>query len=176
MKLSDITKKTKLVSDFVKQLAKATKQAIPIVTVEKAKRVSGATTKPVLMALENGQTVKIYLRLADDDDKLDIFRIDVNGKAIPLSGDYDNSYRPSFDASVNALGGMLRQGQGAFEKKRAKQKTKKPRATGGKAPMNKSQQRNALLAESAELDVVIASRGKQIVELTDQLATLTSQQ
>ena len=181
MKLSDITPKTKLVADFVKQLAKATKQAIPIVEVGKTARVSGASARPVSMTLENGQSVKLFLRVvtAKDDngkdiERFDIFRIDINDKAQPLSGDFDNSYRPSFDASVNALGNMLRTGQAAFDKKRAKIKVRKPRT--GPAPKNKTQQLTALQGEAGELDTVIEQKSKEKKTLEDQLETLTSQQ
>lgn len=167
MKLSDITPKTPLVKDFVNQLAKATKQAIPIVEVGRVARVSGASARSVDMVLENGQTVKIYLRVADDH--FDIFRIDVNGKNQPLAGDYDNSYRPSFDASVNALGNMLRTGQAAFDKKRAKMKIRKPRT--GPAPKNKTQQLSALQSESADLDMVIEQKTKEKTSLETQLAS-----
>ena len=54
MKLSDITEKTLLVKDFSKRLAKSTKQAIPIIDVEKVARVGGASVRPVNMVLENG--------------------------------------------------------------------------------------------------------------------------
>lgn len=174
MKLSDITDKTKLVKDFVAQLKKSTKQAIPIVDVEKVKRISGASARPVNMVLENGQSIKIYIRLAGDDDHLDIFRIDINGKSQPLSGDYDNSYAPSFNASVGALGRSITQNQAAFDKKRAKQKVATPSAKSGRTPMNKSQQRNAAIAESKELDAVIAQREQTKSELEAQLATLTA--
>lgn len=179
MKLSDITDKTQLVKDFVNQLKKATKQAIPIVEVGKVARVSGASARPVNLVLENGQTVKLFLRVvsAKDDNKdierFDIFRIDVNGKAQPLSGDYDNSYRPAFDASVNALGNMLRTNQASFDKKRAKQKVSKQRT--GPAPKNKTQQLNETLNDASDLDKAIEIKTKEKEELEQQLTNLTSQ-
>ena len=172
MKLSDITAKTPLVKDFVSQLAKATKQAIPIVEVGKLSRVMGATACPVDMVLENGQTVKIYLRMADDH--FDIFRIDVNGKNQPLAGDYDNSYRPSFNASVNALGNMLRTGQAAFDKKRAKMKIRKPST--GPAPKNKIQQLSAMQSHASDLDAIIEQRTKEKSSLEAQIASHQSTQ
>lgn len=177
MKLSDITEKTQLVKDFVNQLKKATKQSIPIVEVGKVARVSGASACPVNLVLENGQTVKLFLRVVsakDDNNKdierFDIFRIDVNGKSIPLSGDYDNSYRPAFDASVNALGNLLRTGQNAFDKKRAKQKIRKPRT--GPAPKNKTQQLNELVHEATDLDKTIDIKTKEKAGLEQQLTNL----
>lgn len=180
MKLSDITEKTQLVKDFVNQLKKATKQAIPIVEVGKVARVSGASARPVNLVLENGQTVKLFLRVVSakndnnkDFERFDIFRIDINGKAQPLSGDYDNSYRPAFDASVNALGNMLRTGQATFDKKRAKQKIRKPRT--GPAPKNKTQQLNEMLNDAADFDKTIDIKTKEKEGLELQLTNLTSQ-
>lgn len=176
MKLSEITKKTKLVADFSKRLAYSTKQKVVDTAIEKVKRISGASVRPVSMALENGQTVKIYLRLVDDGEKYDIFRIDVNGKMIPLSGDFDNGYDDSFNASVDALATMIKTGQKKFDTKRAKMKVRKtPAKSGGGStnrPMNKAQQRNALFDEIKELDVIIQNKATEKAELTEQLAKI----
>lgn len=169
MKLSDITPKTPLVKDFVARLTRSTKQAIPIVDVEKVKRVSGASVRPVNLVLENGQTVKIYLRLADDH--FDIFRIDINDKAQPLSGDFDNSYKPSFNASVDALAATIRNSQTAFTKKLAKKRIKPPAAT-SKPPQNKSQQLKAIIADIKALDSVIATETAKKEALASQLERL----
>lgn len=169
MKLSDITPKTPLVKDFVTRLARSTKQAIPIVNIEKVKRVSGASVRPVNLVLENGQTVKIYLRLADDH--FDIFRIDINDKVQPLSGDFDNSYKPSFNASVDALATTIRNGQTAFTKKLAKNRIKPPVAT-SKPPQNKSQQLKVVIAEVKALDNVIATKTAEKEALANQLGRL----
>ena len=173
MKLSDITEKTPLVKDFVSRLAKSAKQAIPIVEIEKVKRVAGASVRPVNMVLENGQTVTIYLRLAAEDEALDLIRMDINGKNVPLSGDFDNSYKPSFNASVDAIANTIKTGQKAFEVKRAKLKVKAPRLTGAAAPMNKAQQKKALLETAAELDVTIKNKTAEKATLQDQLQNLT---
>lgn len=174
MKLSDITAKTKLVADFSKRLSRSTKEKIVATEVEKTKRISGASVRPVSMALENGQTVKIYLRLVDNGEKYDIFRIDVNGKMIPLSGDFDNGYDDSFNASVDALATMIKTGQKKFDAKRAKMKVRKTPAKsgGGNRPMNKAQQRNALLDEIKDLDVIIQNKETEKAELTEQLAKI----
>lgn len=172
MKLSDITEKTPLVKDFSKRLAKSTKQAIAILEVEKVARVSGASVRPVNMVLENGQTVKIYLRLAAEDEALDLIRMDINGKNVPLTGDFDNSYKPSFELSVDGVANIINTGQKAFETKRAKMKIRKP--TAGSPPMNKAQQKNALITEAAELDIVIATKTTEKQTLEAQLAQLTN--
>ncbi|WLG15033.1 hypothetical protein Q6344_06790 [Psychrobacter cibarius] len=172
MKLSEITKKTKLVADFSKRLSYSAKEKIVATEVEKVKRISGASVRPVSMALENGQTVKIYLRLVDDGAKYDIFRIDVNGKMIPLAGDFDNGYDDSFNASVDALATMIKTGQKKFDAKRAKMKVRKTPTGGSRELMNKSQQRNALLDEVKDLDVIIQNKTTEKAELTEQLAKI----
>lgn len=172
MKLSELKKTTPLIKDLIKQLAKATKQAIPIVDIEKSKRVAGASARPVRLVFENGQVMVVYIRMADEQP--DLFRIDINGKNQPLAGDYDHSYKPAFNASVAQLGAIIKKGQAAFDKKQAKKKVRKAPATTGtrKAPKNKSQQRNALVVEAGELDVIIKSKTTEKTELTRQLESL----
>ncbi|MDO5769033.1 MAG: hypothetical protein Q4P13_05970 [Psychrobacter sp.] len=175
MKLSEIKETTPLIKDFKKRLAKTAKQAIPIVNLLKVSRIAGASALPIEFVLENGQKVQIYVRLVDDDSKLDIFRIDINGKNIPLSGDYDNSYAPSFNASVDQIAQMILTGQSDFDKKLARQKVKSKRTA---APKNKAQQRNALAAEIQSLDAEISKKqkvkGDLENELTDILKTITA--
>lgn len=172
MKLSELKTTTPLIKDFVKQLKKSTKQAIPIVDIEKTKRESGVSARRVRLVFENGQVMVVYIRIADDNP--DVFRIDINGRNQPLAGDYDHSYKPAFDASVAQLGAIIANGQDAFAKKQAKQKIKKtPTATGKrKAPQNKSQQRNALIVEAGELDVIIKNKTATKTGLEGQLANL----
>ena len=174
MKLSDITNKTPLVKDFSNRLAKTAKQAIPIVEVGKSQRLAGATVRPVLMVLENGQEVTVYLRLAGEGDKLDIYRIDLNGKQIPISGDFDNSYKPAFNLSVDAIASIIISGQKAFTAKMAKTKVKaSPKS--GTTPKNRAQQHVILLEQSGELDKVIAAKTKEKEQLTEQLDKIINQ-
>ena len=173
MKLTEITKTTPLVKKFAARLSRTTKQAVPIIDVQATKRISGASARPVKLVLENGQTLTMYIRVVDNDDHFDIFRIDINDKIVPTTGgDYSLDYMPSFNASVDALASTITQGQAAFTKKVAKasQRIKAPRT--GSAPQNKAQQRNALIAETKELDVIITERTKQKSELELQLENL----
>lgn len=174
MKLSAITAKTPLVKDFVARLAKTTKQAIPIVEIEKTQRLAGATVRPAVLSLENGQQVKLYLRLAGEEGKLDIFRIDLNSKQIPISGDFDNSYKPAFNLSVDAIATTIKSGQKAFTAKIAKTKTK-PSPKAGNTPKNRAQQRNALLDQSKDLDKIISAKTTEKEQLTQQLTQIINQ-
>lgn len=170
MKLADITEKTPLVKDFSKRLAKSTKQAIAILEVEKVKRVSGASVRPVNMVLENGQTVKIYLRLMTEEAAIDLIRLDINGRNVPLTGDFDNSYKPSFNQSVDGVANIINTGQKAFQTKRAKMKIRSSSA--GAKPMNKSQQKAALIEAAKELDTIIATKTTKKQTLEAQLEQL----
>ena len=172
MKLSEITEKTPLVKDFSNRLAKSTKQAIVALTIDNVKRVSGASVRPVNIVLENGQSVKIYLRLAKEDEALDLIRMDINGKNVPLTGDFDNSYKPSFNQSVDSVAAIIKNGQKAFETKRAKAKVRPPST--GPRPMNKAQQKNALLEIAKERDVIIETKTKEKQTLEAQLEQLTN--
>ena len=171
MKLSEITEKTPLIKDFANRLAKTTKQAIVNTTIEKTKRVSGASARPVNMALENGQNVKVYIRVVADT--FDIFRIDINGKMQKLAGDYSNDYAPSFNASVDVIANVIKQGQNAFDKRQAKKKATLPKSRNPRtAPKNKAQQRNALHDEIAVLDEKIAEKTVTKNELQTQFDRL----
>lgn len=176
VKLSDISEKTPLVKDFAARLKRTSKQAIARIEIQRVKRVSGASARPVIMHLENGQTVSIYLRLIVDSvngDHFDIFRIDINGKSQPLSGDFDNSYKPAFNASVDMIANTVVNSQTAFTKKLAQASRRvKPPSVAGRAPQNKSQQRNALIQEANELDNVIATKQNLRDELAAQLEAL----
>lgn len=174
MKLSDITVKTPLVRDFVKRLTQSAKQGIPIVQIEKTRRVDGASTRPVLMSLENGQSIKLYIRLAGDDEHLDIFRIDLNGKQMPISGDFDNSYLPAFNLSVDAIANTIRSGQKAFSAKVAKQRIKGAPVRNTNNPKNIAQQRNAVLEQSKERDEIIKRKTDEKNQLIAQLEQLNS--
>ena len=172
MKLSDITEKTPLVKDFSNRLAKSTKQAVVVLSVEKVKRVAGASVVPVNMILENGQSVKIYLRLAKEDEALDLIRLDINDKNVPMTGDFDNSYKPSFNLSVDGVAAIINNGQKAFDTKQAKVKVRSPST--GPRPMNKTQQKNALIETAKELDAIIDTKSKEKQTLEVQLEQLTS--
>ncbi|MCC3344518.1 hypothetical protein [Psychrobacter sanguinis] len=176
MKLSEITEKTKLVRDFVSRLAKGTKQQVVVVDVLRVSRVSGASARPVHIALEGGQVVKIYLREAPESNNsegLDIFRIDINSKTQPTTGDFDNSYMPAFNASVDGIAGIVTQGQKAFSARRARANVAKSSRSRG--PQNKTQVLQGLNDEAAELDKVIANKQAEKTDLETKLEQVKAQ-
>ena len=187
IKLSDITEKTPLVKDFIQRLAKTTKQAVVTTIVGKVKRTGGVSALPIVINLENGQVVTIYTRIITDinqDIKVvrpqpprytpDIFRVDVNGKQMPTTGDFSNDYKPSFNKSVDEVAQFIAQGQKAFDTKRT---ALKPARIGGQSEtMTQKKQLDELTAKAVELDQQIEIKQGEKQVLQDKLTTLKSQQ
>lgn len=174
MKLADINEKTPLIKKFIARLQKVAKQSVPIVEVERTKRISGASAKPVHLALEGGQVLKLYIRIVDDHP--DLFRIDLNDKNMPLAGDYDIGYMPAFNASVDLIANTVRSGQKQFEKKLAaatKKDNNKPPIRRN-APKNKAQQLQHLKDELSELDKSIAEKQATKAKLEQELEAISS--
>lgn len=164
MKLSELTEKSTPIKEFVQRLAKATKQQAVSVVVQKARRIGGVSARVVDIYLENGQVVSPVLRIIDD--KVDIFKIDVNGKQVPLVGDFATDYMPAFYKSVDELAAFVVRGQDAFDKKRAKVKVKRPAA---KNTQSLTSQLEALSKQAGELDAQIQAKEDKVKELTAQL-------
>lgn len=187
IKLSDITEKTPLVKDFIQRLAKTTKQAVATTIVGKVKRTGGVSALPIDINLENGQVVTIYTRIITDinqDTKVvrpqpprytpDIFRVDVNGKQMPTTGDFSNDYKPSFNKSVDEVAQFIAQGQKAFDTKRTA--LKPARISGQSETMTQKKQLDELTAKAVELDQQIEIKQGEKQVLQDKLTTLKSQQ
>lgn len=168
MKLSEIKETTPLVKDFYKRFEKSVKEKIVSSVLNKAKRVAGVSAIPIDLNLENGQVVTIYLRIIDD--KPDIFRVDVNGRQMPTTGDFSNEYKPSFNLSVDEVASFVRQGQSAFDKKRAKVKVKP--ISPKRETVSIKQQIQDFKSQSHELDQVISQKQLEKQALVDQLAVL----
>ena len=174
MKLSDITENTQLIKDFKQRLAKSAGEAIVATIINKVKRTSGVSTLPIDFNLENGQKVTIYARIIDD--KADIFRVDVNDKQMPTSTDmdFDPSYKPSFNKSVDMVGKFVTSGAAAFEKKRAAIKVAPVKSKNTSLSITKKiaafQQQADELAQQIEL------KSQEKKGLEDKLASLQNNQ
>ncbi|WP_296405409.1 hypothetical protein [Psychrobacter sp.] len=176
MKLSEINENTPLVKDFTQRLSKSTKQQIVVTEVMKVARVSGASARPVLIALEGGQSVKIYLRESDSATKgggIDLFRVDINGKTQPTTGDFDNTYKPAFNASVDEIASIVTRGQAAFSNKQAKTVVMKTKSS--RAPQNKAQILSALNETSTQLDTEITTKTQIKTDLETKLEQVLKQ-
>ncbi|MDO4440570.1 MAG: hypothetical protein Q4B81_00120 [Moraxella sp.] len=164
MKLSELTEKSTPIKEFVQRLAKSTKQRAISVVAHKAKRISGVSARPFDIHLENGQVVVVYVRTVNE--KADIFRIDLNGKQMPTTGDFGTEYMPAFYQSVDEVAAFVVRGQQAFDKKRAKVKVKRPSA---KPSQSMSARLEALATQSVELDAQITAKQSKVDELYAQI-------
>lgn len=164
MKPSEITEKTTPIKEFIKQLAKATKQQVVGVVANKVKRIGGESARTIDITLENGQVVSPVVRVING--KADIFRINVNGKQMPLVGDFSADYMPAFYKSVNEVAEFVRQGQKAFSDNLTKVKVKRP-AT--KTTQSLRSQLEVLKKQADELDAQIQAKEDKVKELTAQL-------
>ena len=191
MKLSDITADTKIIKDFSKRLATSTKEVIVSTIVGKAKRTSGISTIPVDFNMENGQLVTIYTRIITQQDvnyqsegksakknqaypptsrdMIDIFRVDINNKQMPTTGDFDNSYKPSFNKAVDEVADFVKNGQVAFDKKRSAVKVA-PTKNNNNSLLALGKQIQALQQKAKELDVIIESKRGELKVLEGKLA------
>lgn len=164
MKLSQLTEKSEPIKQFIARLAKTTKQRVINVDAHKVRRVAGASARQFDAHLENGQVVGVYLRM--ESDKADIFRIDLNGRALPISGDFATEYMPAFYQSVDEVASIVVRGQDAFNKKRAQVKVKRPNAKTGQSMSAKLE---ALHTQSQELEAQIIAKQSKVDELTAQI-------
>ena len=116
----------------------------------------------------------IYARIIDD--KADIFRVDVNDKQMPTSTDldFDPSYKPSFNKSVDMVGKFVTAGAAAFEKKRAAIKVAPVKSKNTSLSITKKiaafQQQADELAQQIEL------KSQEKKGLEDKLASLQNNQ
>lgn len=172
MKLSEITETTPLVKDFTQRLAKSVKQAIVSVVIGKVKRTGGVSALPIDINLENGQVATPYLRL--ENDKPDIFRIDINGKQLPTTGDFSNEYKPSFNKSVDEVAQFIVRGQSSFDTNRTK--LKPARVSSQSESQTQKKQLDELTAQASELDQQIATKQGEKQVLQDKLTALKATQ
>lgn len=164
--LANLSETTPLIATLKKALAKATGQAVAYSTIQKVKRVSGESTKDVDFGLENGQKVTFVIRQSGD-----VVRVKVNDKDLPMAGDLDTSYKPSFNAAMDEIGTKIRSGQTAFEKNMAKEKVIIPRTASQRAA-SVTQQIKQKVDEEAGIDAEILKATNLNTQLKAQLATL----
>lgn len=162
MKLSDTTEKTPLIKDFKQRLAKTLGESVVAVIIGKVKRTGGISALPVDFNLENGQQVTTYLRVIDE--KPDMYRIDINGKQIPTTGDFSNEYKPSFNKSVDEIAMFVKTGQTAFNAKVAKQKVKSPIAKNPNLSITKKIEQFNQQADKLDHQIELKTAEKQGLE------------
>ncbi len=178
----EIKKDNPIIKAFKKRLnLKVKPQKIISVDIAKVKRMAGVSTKPVLFALDGGQTVTLFFR--HKDDHLDLFKLHINNKNIPLSSDditgisftaliaeapkpkdedkkSDAKFRrfvaKQFNATVDRIAKQIISNQSKFEKAQAKKvahaKAKDTASSKRKPLQNNTQKLKTLQAELEQLD------------------------
>jgi hypothetical protein len=144
-------------------LEKATGQQVPIVNVLKPTRKSGVSVRPIELVLAGGQAVTFLVRQGGD-----VYRVQINGKDFPLTGDITLSpekyQKQSFDLAMKQIAESIRTGQAAFDKKKTTAKVVIPPAKDDKGrtiPKNTTQMLKQVMAEEAEIDAVITQKTEQ---------------
>lgn len=158
LNLATLTNKDPYIEKIRTALETATGQQIPAGTVEvgKVKRVSGVSAVPVTFAFAGGQSLTLYVRATAD-----VFKAELNGKVIVLSGDFSNDWKQTFDAAVSGVAKLVRDGQKAKQAENARQKVKIPRAP--------SQSVTAKIKEAQELEAQLDQRITEKTAQRDQL-------
>lgn len=143
-------------------LSSATGQEIPLINIDKVKRVAGVSAVPAEFVFAGGQALKIYIRAGAD-----VFKAELNGKGIVLSGDFSNDLKMTFDNAITGVAKQIRDGQKKFELSRTKEKIKIPRQSQNTAVSSKSV--SAQLKEIQEQEAVLDQQIVEKTKLRDQL-------
>ena len=166
-----LTEKTPEVVKLKAALTKAVGQDVAIVNIEKGSRKTGVSVRPVTFVLGDSQSVSFLVRQGGD-----IYRVQINGKDFPLTGDVtldQGQYqKQSFDLAIKQIAEAIRNGAAAFYKKQQAIKVKpeqKKDENGRVAPQNTTQMLKKIVADEAELDAVIAQKTEQRDILKNQL-------
>ena len=137
---------TPLIKSIRAGLVKGAGQAVPYVVISKVKRVTGVSIKDVDMTLENGQTVTFRVKNTGD-----IFRVQLNGKDLPLVGDM------TMIADVTKeIGSKVKAGQAAFDKRQAAARVVIPPAAVSNKVQTTAQKLKAAQDQESKLDEAIA--------------------
>lgn len=169
LNLVALTEKEPIVQKFKKALEGATGQTIPIINLEKVKRVSGVSIRPVELVFAGGQKVTLLFRQAGD-----VYRVLINGKDLPMAGDLGIQYEASFKAGIAEIADAVRNGQKAFEKKQSQQKVVLPGTT--RTSKNTTQTLKQVQAEIVQNDEIIAQKTQARDALQQQLLLKQQQQ
>lgn len=121
---------------------------------EKPKRTAGVTYRELLLVVASGQ--KITVRVTAEGD---IFRVLLNGSALPLKNQTDVA------KAVGEIAKAAERNQAAFQRKQARIKVAIPKGMTTPRP----KMIDTLRQQVAELDTAISAREARVVELRQQL-------
>lgn len=162
LNLATLTNKSPYIEKIRSALESATGQQVPIGTVDvlKPKRVSGVSAAPVMFNFAGGQILTLYVRASAD-----VFKAELNGKTVVISGDFSDDWKQTFDAAVSSMAKLVRDSQKAIQTQNQKQKVVLPRSTKQSVP----QQIKQLQAHTAQLDQIFNDKVAQRDNLKQQL-------
>lgn len=164
--LQTLTEKDALVTKLKAALESASGQSVPYITIEAIKRIAGVSARGITLGLENGQSVTFLIRNTGD-----IFRVQLNGKDLPLATDFDHEYGELFKQGMAEIGQAVRKNQKAFDDKQAKGKITIPKAE----PNNKVKTINQRLKEAEAHQAALNDTKTQALAETERLTTALAQ-
>lgn len=144
-----------------KALEREAKQSIVLIDFDKVKRVAGVSARPVIFVFTDNQKLTLYVRTTAD-----VFKAELNGKALPLRGDFNAEHKDNFDAGVKGAAIAVRDNEKKFLAQQAKIKVTPP-----------VRQKKPSTSPSAQLKVIAEQEAvvdKEIADLTAQRDALAN--
>lgn len=171
LNLATLTSKDAYIVKIKTALEKAVGQKIPIINIDKPKRISGVSASPVEFVFLGGQRLVLYVRAGAD-----VFKATLNGKTIVLGGDFSNDLKMTFDNGVNSVAKYIRNGQKKFEASLTKEKVKNPvKAESTSTPRTVIGKIKQIASEEATIDQAIEEKLHQIDDLKSKIEQANQQ-
>ncbi|ENV36843.1 hypothetical protein F959_01650 [Acinetobacter venetianus RAG-1 = CIP 110063] len=165
LNLTAVTPDTPYIKKIKSSLEKATGQSIPLVEIKKVQRKGGVSVVPVFLVFAGGQELTLYARASAD-----VFKAELNGKEVVLSGDFSDDYQQTFDNAVSGLAKLIRSSQAKVEQQNRKDKVKLPPRKSRSTQQMISDKRD----EETKLDQELIDLTTQRDQLREQLNQLQS--
>lgn len=166
LNLVNLTHDHSYIQKIKKALEQTTGQEVAHIDIRKVKRVAGTSVAPVQIVFADSQELILFVRAGAD-----VFKAQLNGKDIVLSGDFSDDYKPTFDAAVTGVAKLIRGAQPKVQAENAKQKVKLP----PRRSPSVTQQIKVLSEEEKQLDQTIADKTLQRDQLIDRLEQAKAQ-
>lgn len=168
LNLANLTEKDAYIQKVKTALEQGTGQKIVIINVDKIKRVSGVSARPIEFIFLGNQRLVLFIRAGAD-----AFKATLNGKNIVLQGDFSNDLKMTFDNGVKGVSNLIRDGQKKFEASLLKEKVKptsQAKAENTPRSMSVTSQIKQSLSEESQIDQDIADKIQQIEQVKSKIA------
>lgn len=165
LNLTAVTTDTPYIKKIKAALEKAAGQSIPLVEIKKVQRKGGVSVVPIFLVFAGGQELVLYARASAD-----VFKAELNGKEVVLSGDFSDDYQQTFDNAVSGLAKLIRSSQAKVEQQNRKDKVKLPPRKSRSTQQMISDKRD----EETKLDQELIDLTTQRDQLREQLNQLQS--